>query len=154
MSEAADDRPARPAPATEVEPPQTAPSGPDATSASTDAAGPPKKKRRRGSRGGRGRRRPNGEGASTSADDEGDRQPDDLPDRPNEGRPSLEAAAKATVHPQVGDSRPAPAAVGRAAEAADDEQGDEDGNGTSAGSKRRRPPRGRRGRGRRAGGAG
>jgi ribonuclease E len=77
------------------------------------ADGPPRKPRRRGSRGGRGRNR----AANTNA--AVDRQPEDLPDRPSEGRPSGPAAAKATVmpgeagifppglKPKIGDSRPA-----------------------------------------------
>ncbi|HVF75697.1 MAG TPA: Rne/Rng family ribonuclease [Acidimicrobiales bacterium] len=65
------------------------------------------KRRRRGSRGGRNRNRSGGGGGggdrngNGAAGDEAevDRRPDDLPDRPNEGRPSPEAAAKATIMP-------------------------------------------------------
>ncbi|MEA3077734.1 MAG: ribonuclease [Actinomycetota bacterium] len=73
-----------------------------------DPSGAPRKKRRRGSRGGRGRSAANGSARSA------DRLPDDLPDRPNEGRPSPEAAARAEVTPadirppRIGDTRPAP----------------------------------------------
>src|SRR5258708_6068069 len=38
------------------------------------------------------------------------REPEELPDLPREGRPSAEAAARATVQkPKIGDTRPAPA---------------------------------------------
>jgi ribonuclease E len=76
----------------------------------------PARKRRRGSRGGRGRNRTRttqagiatGDGDGVDLDD--DRTPDDLPDRPNEGVPTGEAAARATVpyKPKIGDTRPAP----------------------------------------------
>ena len=95
-------------------------------------------RRRRGSRGGRNRRRVSGSGSSAdSFDDEDgdslpvdqangeghdgdnqerdhtadhpvDRRPADMPDHPREGVPSPEAAARATVRPRIGDSRPAP----------------------------------------------
>jgi ribonuclease E len=61
-----------------------------------------KKRRRRGSRGGRNRNRSGGGGAGERAVEAGateDRRPDDLPDRPIEGRPSPEAAAQANVMP-------------------------------------------------------
>jgi ribonuclease E len=63
-----------------------------------ESGGQARKKRRRGSRGGRGRP------TATATD----RRPDDLPDRPIEGVPSPEAAARAEVKPKIGDSRPAP----------------------------------------------
>jgi ribonuclease E len=65
----------------------------------------PARRRRRGSRGGRGRGRPQ----TTSVDE---RQPEDLPDRPNEGKAPPEVAAAAVVQrkPQIGDTRPAPGA--------------------------------------------
>ena len=71
-----------------------------------------RKKRRRGSRGGRNRSRSGegrnggnggngngGNGGKATAADGVDRRPDDLPDRPLEGRPSPAAAAKAEVMP-------------------------------------------------------
>ena len=71
----------------------------------TQPGGQPRKRRRRGSRGGRSRV-PNAAGANATGAE--DRRPDDLPDRPIEGVPSPEAAAKAEVKPQIGDTRPAP----------------------------------------------
>ena len=70
-----------------------------------------RKRRRRGSRGGRNRKRnpgqPGGEASEGSVDL--DKMPDDLPDRPSEGRPSPEAAARAEVRrPKIGDTRPGP----------------------------------------------
>ncbi|MEY2449950.1 MAG: hypothetical protein QOH79_3426, partial [Acidimicrobiaceae bacterium] len=73
----------------------------------------PRPKRRRGSRGGRNRNR------TRTANPADERQPDELPERPNEGRPqTVEAAERALVRkpdpnaprPKIGDSRPAPAA--------------------------------------------
>jgi ribonuclease E len=116
-------------------------------------------RRRRGSRGGRNRSRnrsdddrspddaPAGtagaEGAGSdggrSGDDRGsgsssDRDPEELPERAIEGKPkSKEAAEKALVRrPQIGDSRPAPAAAGGSAPPA------EPGQGTKGGRRRRR----------------
>jgi ribonuclease E len=96
------------------------------------------RRRRRGSRGGRGRRRPNGADAGDGVDEDGDEpdgdagaeapvgadltppppaprrrrpsEPDELPDRPIEGKvQDVEAADRALVRkPQIGDSRPAP----------------------------------------------
>jgi ribonuclease E len=74
----------------------------------------PRPKRRRGSRGGRNRNR-----TGTTATTIDERQPDELPERPNEGRPkTVEAAERALVRkpdpdaprPKIGDSRPAPEA--------------------------------------------
>ena len=60
----------------------------------------PAKKRRRGSRGGRGRTRAQ---APRPVD------PEELPERIGEGRPSAESAAEALVpRPKIGDTRPAP----------------------------------------------
>src|SRR6476660_9468706 len=70
----------------------------------------PRKRRRRGSRGGRNRNRNRtGDGVAGNAADDGG---EELPDRPIEGRPqSVEAAERALVRkPQIGDTRPAPAA--------------------------------------------
>jgi ribonuclease E len=68
-----------------------------------------------------------------------DRTPDDLPDRPNEGVPTGEAAARATVpdKPKIGDTRPAPNPV------ASGEAGDPD----APAKKKRRRRRGGKGRG-------
>jgi ribonuclease E len=75
------------------------------------------KKRRRGSRGGQRRRKPASASGETTAggdalDDPSDDRPE-LPDRPMQGRiHSPEVAAAALVRkPQIGDTRPAPAAV-------------------------------------------
>ena len=101
---------------------------------STGPTGP--KKRRRGSRGGKNRKkpspRPTGEGADADDDSDDDQFDDDefdddgagdngagdddrnpeLPERASEGKPSPEAAEAAVVRrPQIGDTRPAPAAV-------------------------------------------
>src|SRR4051794_217628 len=94
-------------------------SGPASDPTTGEAAGPPRPKRRRGSRGGRNRTRtPRPEGAATGAgasevdEDLGtpdmDRQPDELPDRPIEGRPLDPAVAERALvkKPQIGDSRP------------------------------------------------
>ncbi|MGH9212961.1 MAG: hypothetical protein ACRD2C_20170, partial [Acidimicrobiales bacterium] len=117
----------------------------DAPNASDDGSGPAtdspaRKRRRRGSRGGRKRSKarsdtaggqatgspgkPSSDGStsgrSRSSDDgAGERQPDELPDRHSEGRPtSVEAADKALVRkasppgapvkPKIGDTMPAP----------------------------------------------
>ena len=118
----------------------------------TPTSGGPKK-RRRGSRGGRNRKKPNPNGQVDGAIDT-DRLPDDLPDRPNEGRPSPEAARAAEVpyvpaKPKIGDTRPAPA--GAAANAAGQgESADSEGSSASKSKKRRR--RGGRGRSRGNGG--
>jgi ribonuclease E len=105
----------------------------------------PRPKRRRGSRGGRNRNR-----NRTSATGADARQPDELPERPGEGRPqSVEAAERALVRkadpppatiepgskPKIGDSRPAPAAKAEPA----------DGDATPARRRRRRGGRGRTG---------
>ena len=117
----------------------------------------PNRRRRRGSRGGRNRRRTPGTGsaassttATASSAPAEDRRPDDLPDRPIEGRPSPEAAARAEVprKPQIGDTRPAPAMPNQAK----DTERDGDGNGGGGGNRRRR--RGGRGRSRSGGGGG
>jgi ribonuclease E len=115
---------------------------PAAEGGSTPPGDQARKRRRRGSRGGRSRT-----GAATGAATQ-DRRPDDLPDRPIEGVPSPEAAARAEVKPaphpkpQIGDTRPAPQPPARAAQAA----GDGDGSSAGQGQKRRRR-RGGRGRG-------
>src|SRR4051794_27349962 len=77
-------------------------------------------RRRRGSRGGRNRSRaPRAPGEGGGDDGELgspdlERQPDELPDRPFEGRPQDPAVAERALvrKPQIGDSRPAPATAG------------------------------------------
>ena len=113
-------------------------------------AGATPKKRRRGSRGGRNRNRAVRTESTTAGSSaarravaaEGDeRLPDELPDLPSEGRASAEAAERALVRrPQIGDSRPAPAAGADAA----------GGSATTPARKRRR----RGGKGRSGGGQG
>ncbi|HVM10240.1 MAG TPA: Rne/Rng family ribonuclease [Acidimicrobiales bacterium] len=125
-----------------------------ATEGATPAPGGPKK-RRRGSRGGRNRKKPatgqNGQAASPAGTEEFDRRPDDLPDRPNEGRPSPEAARVAEVpyKPKIGDTRPAPVAPATGGADGGDPPAS---GGTSSGKKRRR--RGGRGRGKAKSGGG
>jgi ribonuclease E len=120
----------------------------DNSSEATAAGDPARKRRRRGSRGGRKRSKPRADGAEGSdaegaeaADDgaDDDRNPDELPDLPREGRPvTVEAAEKALVRkaaptgappkPKIGDTLPAPA-------------------GEDEPAKEQKPGRGRRGRG-------
>ena len=116
-------------------------------------------RRRRGSRGGRNRNRSGGgqSGAAnasgpTDGDDTGspdlDRQPDELPKRTSQNRPrDVVAAEEALVKkPQIGDSRPAPAAD--AAEVSDAPKSEGQGGGqTRSGNRRRRGGRGRGGSG-------
>ncbi|MEY2460363.1 MAG: ribonuclease, partial [Acidimicrobiaceae bacterium] len=99
----------------------------------------PRPKRRRGSRGGRNRNRSRTSGSANATDEH---QPDELPERPNEGRPkTVEAAERALVRkpdpnapkPKIGDSRPAPAAKAEP----------EGAEGTPARRRRRRGGRGR-----------
>jgi ribonuclease E len=115
------------------------PSASEATADGSESLGEPSvrtaAKRRRGSRGGRNRKRPAGAGAASNGDvdDDVDDEADDeagdfdaavayevavddadpeLPKRLVEGRPSAAAAERALVRkPQIGDTRPAPAAV-------------------------------------------
>jgi ribonuclease E len=122
-------------------------------------------RRRRGSRGGRNRSRPADAkaadgGATTRAGDPAgeDRNPDDLPDRHSENRPSPEAAERALVRkPQIGDtlpaSGPAPAARPTATTPAAKRSTAGEGTGASPGTRRRRR-RGGRGRGGSGGGGG
>jgi ribonuclease E len=110
------------------------------------SSGASRPRRRRGSRGGRNRNRPRPAKAGNGADDD---RPE-LPERPNEGRPSVEAAERALVRkPQIGDTRPAPANAGAAA----DRSGDGSSSTAGTGSKRRRR-RGGRGRGAGSGASG
>jgi len=73
-----------------------------------------------------------------------DRRPDELPERPSEGRPkSVEAADRALVRkPQIGDSRPAPSPLARSGSGAATE-GEGDGEGDGPSRRRRRGGRGR-----------
>src|SRR3954447_26000124 len=114
-----------------------APQSPPAEAGDGSSSGPPRPKRRRGSRGGRNRNRNR---TTSPASSEGV----ELPDRPSEGRPTLEAAEKALVRkPQIGDSRPAPA----------DDAGEGAASPTAPKKRRRRGGRGR-GSGGGAGGGG
>src|SRR5207237_5816110 len=71
-----------------------------------DGPATPRPKRRRGSRGGRNRTRNRSTAARETTDDDGV----ELPERPSEGRPTVEAAERALLRkPQIGHSRPAPA---------------------------------------------
>jgi ribonuclease E len=130
---------------TQIEPVMVPASGEGGAAAEGTAITPPKKKRRRGSRGGRGRKRPNKPAATTNeslegsedwSSEEADRglTDDDIAERARE-----DAGITPARSPQVGDSRPAP----RPASAAESE---------TAPPKRRRR-RGGRGRGK-GGGAG
>ena len=80
------------------------------------------------------------------------RQPDELPDRISENRPSAEAADRATVRkPQIGDTRPAPPSSdgdgggGGGSEGRQGGGGGQEGGGTSSSARRRRRRRGRGG---------
>ncbi|HZN14415.1 MAG TPA: Rne/Rng family ribonuclease [Acidimicrobiales bacterium] len=113
-------------------PSPTADGAPASRPAATNEDGTPRpaaRRRRRGSRGGRGR---GGAGRAQGAPNR-ERQPDDLPERASDGTAPPEVAAAAVVQrkPQIGDTRPAPAAE-KAGE---------------AGGTRRRRRRGGRGRG-------
>jgi len=168
-TEARSEAPQRPEPSPSTDDAQVAPTTGDATAAgetsseaaSSDAS---RKRRRRGSRGGRKRSKPRsegGDGAGSGDEDDSDdgdddegppsdngrsrssrssREPDELPDPPNEGRPSVEAAEKALVRkaapsgapnrPKIGDTMPAPAAAAA--------QADADAKEGSGGGRRRR----------------
>jgi ribonuclease E len=157
-------------PAEEAPAPTPDPAAPD---------GAPRKKRRRGSRGGRNRTRAHSDRPGAGDDDAGaamagddaDARPDDLPDRPGEGRvrdpvvaeralvrrpptepdaalesvsgAELDAEPGASRRPQIGDSRPAPTAAGEPAAA----RGGRSEEPAAGGSPRRRRRRGGRGRG-------
>jgi ribonuclease E len=111
------------------DPPESRPDLPVASEGAPAPDGASRGRRRRGSRGGRRRRRSPGAGSAAGrppaeqpeggqeahdaggarpADLDVTRLPDDLPDRPIEGRASPEAAARAEVRPKIGDTRPAP----------------------------------------------
>ena len=76
--------------------------------------GTPRPRRKRGSRGGRNRNRTRTEasadGPDASGAPEGDRTPEELPERIFEGRPKDAAAAERALvkRPRIGDTRPAP----------------------------------------------
>ncbi len=116
----------------------------------------PRPRRRRGSRGGRNRNRPRpstGAADAGGGDADGDDERPELPERPGEGRPSVEAAERALVRkPQIGDTRPAPASTTPAAEQTSGD-GKAAGSSSGTGAKRRRR-RGGRGRGSGAGSGG
>ncbi|MCB0971027.1 MAG: Rne/Rng family ribonuclease [Acidimicrobiales bacterium] len=116
--------------------------------AESGSTGP--KPRRRGSRGGRNRNRPRGEGGSGAERASGDDRTPELPDRHRENKPSAEAADAALVRkPKIGDTRPAPDASG-GGEVDSADAGGEAKAGSGSGRRRRR----RGGRGRGGGGGG
>ena len=143
------------------ETPATSPGGEPTTSGATDGAstgeGVNRPRRRRGSRGGRNRNRSGGgQGVASASSDAGDttetgapdleRQPDELPKRTSQNRPRDAAAAEEALvkKPQIGDSRPAPAAD--APETADAPKTDGQVTGQArSGNRRRRGGRGRGG---------
>ncbi|NBR66683.1 MAG: Rne/Rng family ribonuclease [Actinobacteria bacterium] len=110
------------------------------------------KKRRRGSRGGKNRKKPAGQGGESTGSSENrsegqsrngsspgsGRNPQELPDPPREGRVSdPDAAEKSLVRkPQIGDTRPAPAKPAAAAPK-------NDSSGSGNGKRKRRGGRGR-----------
>jgi ribonuclease E len=120
-------------------------------------------RRRRGSRGGRNRNRSGGGqgGGANASGDEGDdsdetgtpdfeRQPDELPKRASQSRPRDSAAAEEALvkKPQIGDSRPDPAADSAEAESGDRDAAKPEGQGggqARSGNRRRRGGRGRGG---------
>jgi ribonuclease E len=120
-------------------------------------------RRRRGSRGGRNRNRSGGGqgGGANASGDEGDdsdetgtpdfeRQPDELPKRASQSRPRDSAAAEESLvkKPQIGDSRPDPAADSAEAESGDRDAAKPEGQGggqARSGNRRRRGGRGRGG---------
>ena len=135
-----------------------------ATAASSDGTpsgdGVNRPRRRRGSRGGRNRNRSGGGqggGANASGDESDDtgtpdldRQPDELPKRASQNRPRDTAAAEEALvkKPQIGDSRPDPAADSADAEPGDGDAAKPEGQGggqARSGNRRRRGGRGRGG---------
>ncbi|CAM8640829.1 CafA Ribonucleases G and E [Acidimicrobiia bacterium] len=134
------------------------------TAASSDGTpsgdGVNRPRRRRGSRGGRNRNRSGGGqggGANASGDESDDtgtpdldRQPDELPKRASQNRPRDTAAADEALvkKPQIGDSRPDPAADSAEAEPGDGDAAKPEGQGggqARSGNRRRRGGRGRGG---------
>ena len=135
-----------------------------ATAASSDGTpsgdGVNRPRRRRGSRGGRNRNRSGGGqggGANASGDESDDtgtpdldRQPDELPKRASQNRPRDTAAAEEALvkKPQIGDSRPDPAADSAEAGPGDGDAAKPEGQGggqARSGNRRRRGGRGRGG---------
>ena len=132
-----------------------------AAAASSDGVNRPR--RRRGSRGGRNRNRSGGGqgGGANVSGDEGDdsdetgtpdleRQPDELPKRASQSRPRDTGAAEEALvkKPQIGDSRPDPAADSAEAESGDRDAAKPEGQGggkARSGNRRRRGGRGRGG---------
>jgi ribonuclease E len=110
------------------------------------------KKRRRGSRGGKNRKKPAGQGGESAGSSEdrpqgqsrngsspgSGRNPQELPDLPREGRVSDPDAAERSLvrKPQIGDTRPAPAKPAAAAPK-------NDSSGSGNGKRKRRGGRGR-----------
>ncbi len=145
--------------------PISAPQSPASAEAGTSASaeggstgeGANRPRRRRGSRGGRNRNRSGGGqggGANASASEDSDetgtpdldRQPDEMPKRTSQDRPRTPAAAEEALvkKPQIGDSRPAPAAD--ATEVSDEPKAEGQGGGQArSGNRRRRGGRGRGG---------
>ena len=127
--------------------PQPTPLQAEGVREDSSADGQQHKKRRRGSRGGRGRKPASADGAQSRATADAattDRRPDDMPDRPIEGRP-----------PRIGDTRPAPRPVAPTASApATKPQAASSAPGGGAKQKRKRGGRGRSGTGGAAGSAG
>ena len=136
--------------------------GEASAAASSDGApsgdGTNRPRRRRGSRGGRNRNRSGGGqggSANVSGDDSDetgtpdlDRQPDELPKRASQNRPRDAAAAEEALvkKPQIGDSRPAPAADSAEADSNDTAKAEGQGGGQArSGNRRRRGGRGRGG---------
>ncbi|CAB4946673.1 unannotated protein [freshwater metagenome] len=131
-------------------------SGSGEGAASGEGANRPR--RRRGSRGGRNRNRSGGgqggASASTGTDDDEtgapdlERQPDELPKRTSQNRPRDAAAAEDALvkKPQIGDSRPAPAAESSESSEAEAPKAEGQGGGQArSGNRRRRGGRGRGG---------
>jgi ribonuclease E len=151
-----------PAPSTDERPSEA--TGDDGTTDAEGGAGPDgPKRRRRGSRGGRNRNRPKPDGEGND-DSESDGPETDAPERatpaagggaaatPARPAPVAGGAADAPRKPQIGDSRPAPAAADEPAK--DAAGGDQAAGGSGSSSAKRRRRRGGRGRGGGGGGGG
>ena len=149
-------------PTSAIETSRSSSDGEASAAASSDGApsgdGTIRPRRRRGSRGGRNRNRSGGGqggGANASGDDSDetgtpdlDRQPEELPKRASQNRPRDAAAAEEALvkKPQIGDSRPAPAADSAEADSNDTAKAEGQGGGQArSGNRRRRGGRGRGG---------